>query len=167
MKKIFLLVGIIFLGLLVSCDTRNKYQDLKDYIAKLKHTADLNKKPPARNFIYQPKPAHYQKELSRTPFEETHTSTNQPGAMTNPLNRYPITLLRFVGTVMQGDQIVAYITTPDNKIYQATIGIKIGDHDGTISRIGTHELEISEPVLDDEKPGTKRTVTLQLKDEKL
>lgn len=165
MKKYLLFAGIILFFLLAGCDNRDKFHDLKEHIDQLKQTIELKQKPSSVKIAHQLKPASYQKELSRTPFEETRAATDPAGAAANPLSRYPLTLLRFVGTVVQPSGIIAYISTPDNKIYEAAIGVKIGDRGGTLSKISSTQLEISEPASDTDKTETQRIVTLQLKDE--
>lgn len=166
MKKFSFMIGFILILILVSCG-KEEYRDLKQSIAKLKEDVSLRKKSSPPQIVIEPKAVAYQKETLRTPFEDTLVATAQGSASAalNPMQRYPINLLKFLGTVSMGNRSYAYLGTPDNKIFQVTIGDKIGNHNGTIVKIAPNEIQISEPLLDEGKGDAQRIVTLQLKDE--
>ena len=120
------------------------------------------------NIIAPPLPVTYQKAATRSPFEDINTvsatADNAP-SQTNPLNRYPLNLLRFVGIITENEQIRAYLITPDDKLYSIGIGDIIGDHNGKVGKITPSEMEVVEQFTEGGKPATQRIVTLQLKEE--
>jgi Tfp pilus assembly protein PilP len=166
MKTPIYVCSIVVLLTLAGCQRNHAFQDLQDYLLKVDQEAVIKKAPPKTLPMTQLKPVTYHKESSRTPFEET----NKPRAGTivtsnNPLNRYPLNILRFVGVLTQNEETWGYIQTPDGKLYQVAIGDMIGDRNGKIVKISLNKLEVVEPTIDEEKQNTQRIVTLQLKEE--
>lgn len=163
--NISLLCMLWLLGALLSgCDSKGNFRDLNEYIAKVEQDTATHKKQTA-TAVPELKAVRYQKDSSRTPFEDTIVSNSTASTSRNPINMYPLNLLRFLGTVTENNQVKAYIMTPDNKVYQVTIGDTIGDHEGRIVKITTTKLEVREQPMDDGKQGSQRIVTLQLKNE--
>lgn len=166
MKINFVLLPILMCLslLLLGCDRKEIFPDLEAFILKVeKNSAVSNKK--TANVLPQLKAVTYQKDSSRTPFEDAVVSRSQTTVNRNPLNMYPLNLLRFLGTVTEGGLALAYIMTPDSKVYQVKIGDSVGDQGGKIVEINTTRLEVVEQPMEEGKQGVKRIVTLQLKDE--
>jgi Tfp pilus assembly protein PilP len=136
-RNYLLLIIVAAMMLLLSCGRRDSFQDLRNYIHK---------------------------EISRTPFEDVTIAQGSAISGRNPVIMYALNLLRFLGTVSQDNQIWAYIMTPDNKIYQVTIGNAIGDHNGKIAKISQNELQVIEQTSEEGKQTGQRIVTLQVKE---
>lgn len=161
--KIGFIVILMLLCLLTSCGRREGYSDLKNYVDQLKKnyasTAKKNDSTPKYKLIL----AEYQKGVVRTPFDEGNSSQGKSAA--NPLSGYPVNMLRFVGTVTDGGNVWAYISTPDSKVYKIKEGDIVGDHDGKVMKINSKQIEILEQPIGDEKQDAQRIITLQLKEE--
>lgn len=131
----------------------NKYlQKIKESVA-LKHSY----KPPIIE-IPSPPPIIYTAHPERSPFSMRAPLRN---ASISPLLVYPVSMLKFVGTMTENDYNFAYVIAPDNKLYQVKIGDKIGDN-GVVSRVYPDHMDVLEK---SNESGAQRVVTLQLKDE--
>jgi Tfp pilus assembly protein PilP len=162
----FICVSVIILGL-VGCERRESFHDLRLFLQKVDQDAVSSQGGKQPTMITPPVLVIYVSQPGRTPFEETSSVslTDTASSLTrNPINRYALNLLRFVGVITQNDQVSAYILTPDDKLYSVTIGDIIGDHNGKVVRIDSNELEIVEQGSEGGKPGAQHIVTLQLKD---
>ena len=73
-------------------------------------------------------------------------------------------MLRFVGTVTQNGDTVAFITAPDSRIYQIKVGDVIGDRQGKVVTIDADRISLIEQSAEDGPAGMKRVVTLKLKE---
>jgi type IV pilus assembly protein PilP len=167
-KSIFtswILLGLIAsVFLLSACDNQGKLRDLREYIAKLDKTTLLNQ--PKKDIIasiHVPMPVLYQSATLRDPFEESTISYTEKG-MINPVNAFPLNMLRYAGMIAVGSKRWAVILVPDGRVYQLTLGDPIGDHDGKITKINTDHVEVMEKMTDDTKHISSRLVILQLKD---
>ena len=61
-----------------------------------------------------------------------------------PLLGFPLNALHLVGTILQNDQNFALILTPMGKIYWATVGNQIGQHNGKITAISKDYIDVIE-----------------------
>ena len=77
----------------------------------------------------------YQAETLRSPFTTEEVTTKNKAIASNPLQSYPLSMLRFVGTLFYGTHVSAIMMTPDNKVYQVKQNDIVGDHDGIITNI--------------------------------
>lgn len=157
------LITSLFLS---GCGDNQYVQDLKSYLEELKKSVAKHKKKTDITKIPAPKPVEYQPKVIRSPFE-TSIPTSGKGAITNPLQAFPLSTLIFKGTLSQGTIILGYVLAPDNKLYQVKLGDMIGDHYGKIIKIYPDRIEIQEAVEDASGIAmhtTQRIVTLQLKD---
>jgi Tfp pilus assembly protein PilP len=140
-----------------ACHRSDGNDDLRHYLTELKLTQKVKgKQSPKINFVW-PKTITYKAAKLRSPFVDTSqvTPVIKVGINQNPLQAYPLTMLKFVGTVESQEQTTAYIMTPDTMIYPVTIGNKIADHDGVVTSISDDSVTVQEAGL---------TVTLKLKD---
>lgn len=146
---------------LFSCS--NNQKNLNKYISQLKTSINLkNHKQITPILIFQPPiPISYSSHPERSPFS-TETPLNKVGS---PLLVYPVSMLKFVGTLTKNGIIFAYVVAPDNKLYRVGIGDRMGDHEGVISRITSDRVDVIEKSTEAGENGAQRTVTLQLKDE--
>lgn len=152
---------------LTGCGQKESYHDLHQFLKKVDQDALSSQKSAKVKLIPQPASVTYAKTTVRSPFEE-----NSPAAVKsttdssiNPITRYPLNLLRFVGIISQNNQLQAYIVTPDQKMYPVSVGDTIGDHNGKVVKIDPDKMEIVEQFSEGGKPATQRIVTLQLKEE--
>ncbi|MDR3476512.1 MAG: pilus assembly protein PilP [Gammaproteobacteria bacterium] len=157
-------ISIMLIGL-TGCGRSESFHDLRQFLQKTDQEAIQNEKSKQPSLISQPEAVTYISQSGRTPFEETSSvSLTDTASTRNPINRYPLNLLRFVGVISQNNEVSAYILTPDDKLYSVAVGDIIGDHSGKVVRIDSNELEIVEQASEGGKPATQHIVTLQLKD---
>lgn len=162
-KTKFLFIMLIIICFLIACSNSEQMKKLNAYIGKLKQTVISNKeKQPIE--IPLPKPATYQATATREPFAEKNASDDAKNAA-EPLQAFPLSMLRFVGTLTENNHISAIILTPDNKIYPVMVGDNIGDHHGKIIKIELDRLEVMELESEEGNRATQKIVTLQLKEE--
>lgn len=154
--------GLLLFTLLSACDSNEPANDLQQFANQLKHV-EANKLSKTIAIPLSPS-VTYQADNLRSPFQEPALPTAPVGSISSPLQAYPLTTLRFAGTVTQANNIsIAYILTPDNMIYQVKEGDTIGDHHGKVTRIQSDRLMITEQDSEN-KNQAKRVITLQLKD---
>ena len=61
-----------------------------------------------------------------------------------PLKKYPLNVLKLLGTVVENKNSWAIIATPDGMVYRVPSGAAIGSRNGTIESIGHDEIKIIE-----------------------
>lgn len=163
-SKYPLLSFAIFLILILSsCRDSNQFSDLSEYINQIKQ-GEANK---ADNsvLITPPIPHTYQADNLRAPFQSANQQIKSKGTIVAPLEVYPLSVLRFVGTVSQNHKIsFAYIVSPDNMTYQVKNGDIIGDRKGKIVSINADSINVMEQDIDDKGHPAMRIVTMQLKE---
>ena len=152
--------------LLLSCDRGSAHKDLEDYIAKLKNEEVKDERGGAVKIKHQlpPASAKYESDKHRSPFDVQEAAPVKSGDSSNPLQTYPLDMLRFVGTVSQDGKTKAFISAPDNKIYQIKEGDVICDHDSKSISIESDRISLMEQYTEDGGTTMKRVVTLQLKE---
>jgi Tfp pilus assembly protein PilP len=156
-------VLILVICLLAGCNSQAKLRDLHDYIAKLAKTTTANLKKKDITAMSLPVPAVYQSVALRDPFEESTISYTEKG-MVNPVNVFPLNMLRYAGMLLIADKKWAVIVIPDGRVYQLAEGDLVGDHNGKVTRISADHLEVIEQVIDENQHTTSRLVKLQQKD---
>lgn len=154
------------MSLLTSCDGDKKFKDLHEYIEKLKQPKIAAKDTVAQTKkIRFPVAAKYESSGRRSPFTVIESTTTGKGVVSsNPLQAYPLDMLRFVGTVTQDDTTIAFVTAPDNKIYQVKVGDELGDRQSQVVSINSDNISLTEEVSENGSAPMKRVVTLQLKE---
>lgn len=165
-RKIGLLAVMLGAILLVSCDNNKPFKDIEEKIAKMKQEGvkpDAGSKDSTKKEV-PPETAKYESEKRRSPFEIMDAAPSKGKVSSNPLQAYPLDMLRFVGTVTQNGHTVAFISAPDNKIYQIKAGDIIGDHDSEVINIDADRISLVEHYSEDGSEAMKRVVTLQLKE---
>ncbi len=152
--------------LLTSCDRNKPFKDIQEHIDQLKHAAvkpgDEDKELLTKEAA--PESAKFDAEKRRSPFEVMEAAPTKGKVSSNPLQAYPLDMLRFVGTVTQNGKTIAFISAPDNKIYQIKAGDIIGDHDSEVITIEADRISLMEQYSDNGSAAMKRVVTLQLKE---
>lgn len=161
---LYVLIALFVSFFLVCCSKGEKFKDLESYIKQLEQTT-TGKKPVTSKALITLAPSQYQKASTRNPFAEAIVAHSGADASDHPLKRFQLNLFRFVGTVTKNNQIYAYVIAPDNKVYEVKKGDTIGDHNGRIVNVSPNKLEIIEQFNDEDRSGTERIITLQLKDE--
>jgi type IV pilus assembly protein PilP len=160
------LIFLVAIFLLFSCDQSKPYSDLQSFIDKLQHMevkhddAELVKK---KN---EPEPVSvkYESGARRSPFEMMDVAPTKNIVSLNPLQAYPLDMLRFVGTVSQKGTNIAFVSAPDNKLYQLKVGDIIGDRNSQIVAIESDRISLIEQYTENGNATMKRVVTLQLKE---
>jgi type IV pilus assembly protein PilP len=153
MNKLFCLVylgqhTIIFLCIisLIACSSSNK--DLIKYIHQIKHKKlkDIQPFPvfasvPQFNFSVEPN--------RRNPFKAMNLKKQsdffvpQKSGVTR-LKAYSLDVLKFVGTLSQGEKIWALIRQPDLKIIHVHLGEYVGKNHARIRAINTQFIKLEE-----------------------
>ena len=159
MKNLILRIVILlsFMMVLTACGDKAHEREVKQYVEQTRLAAKNNKStlPPIE---YQlPKPIKYSRGTSAI------GSTTNKAVAGKPLLNYPLKSLKFVGTMSQNRQTWVYIMTPDNMIYGAKEGDKIGNTYGKIIKIAADHIVVNEPVTEGGKP-MERKVTMELKE---
>jgi type IV pilus assembly protein PilP len=157
---------LMLVSMLVLTGCSSGESDLQTYIEQLKQTKFPTNKSSQPISTTAPKPVTFKAGALRSPFEGA-TSLGLPKAviMANPLLGYPLTMLRFIGTMSQKNVDYAFILTPDNVVYQVKKGDSIGDRQGKVLEVKESQLNISERVSQTGSTAGDRVVTLKLKEE--
>lgn len=151
-------------ALLFGCDRNNRLADLHRYMNNVKKSDSVTKiasLPPITPSFTQP--VTYKANAIRAPFQLNIEPNNQRVAGSGPLQSFPLTALKFVGTAAEGNMVTAYILTPNNMIFQVKKGDVIGEHYGKIINILPSTITVEENKAGDKGKGSK-IVELQLKD---
>lgn len=159
------LLGLLFLtSMLLGCDSGS--DDLEAYVKNLRATQGPAVQKTLDNGLPTPVASKYEADAPRPPFvEPEHMKAEKKSEAINPLFGYPITMLRFVGTVTQNGSTYAYVTTPDNLLFKIGVGDRLGDQKGIVVEILADRIKVEER---DQVPGKKamsHMVTLRLRDE--
>lgn len=167
-KTGFMIVFMTTIFLLFSCDRSSSQEDLDDYLGKLK-SAKLDGSTKSSDTVKlmnaaPPTPIKYNAGTRRSPFVVLEAAPAKGNTTTNPLQAYPLDMLRFVGTVTQNGKTMAFISAPDNRIYHITVGDVIGDHNSKVVTIESERVSLMEEYSESGATPMKRVVTLQLKD---
>lgn len=156
--------GAVFL--LFACDGSQPYKDLRTYIDQLKQSGAT--KPTAgdekEEKLTPPATAAYQSDTRRSPFEVMEAAPAKGRVSSNPLQAFPLDMLRFVGTVTKNSTTVAFVSAPDNRIYEVKVGDVIGDRDSEVVTIDSDRISLTENYSENGKSAMKRVVTIQLKE---
>lgn len=161
-EKIFILLCWLTL-FLTSCE-QNRFSDLKKYIETTRQEKIAHFKKDIFVSI-KAHPANYQVS-ARTPFGAKGGLTpNKMNVNINPLQAYPLSMLRFVGTVTIGKITTGYVKSPDNMVYQVKVGDLLGDNHGQVKNIYSDRIDVLEKQKQANNTEKEQVVTLQLKDQ--
>lgn len=166
-KSGFTMIFFWSLFLLFACDGNQPFQDIKTYIEQLKQAkVDTSEdgKPVQATDIPEPEQVKFKEQIKRSPFDVLDAGPAKSGALTNPLQAYPLDMLRFVGTVTKDGTTVAFVAAPDNKIYQVKVGDVMGDRDAKVLSIDSDRISLMEETTDANNAAIKQVMTLQLKE---
>ncbi len=154
--------GFMLIAMLSSCESLEHTNGLQQFASQLKQAE--SKKTIKKIPIKLSPPVTYQANTLRSPFQEPATPVSPKESLSTPLQAYPLTTLRFAGTVTQaGNTSIAYILTPDNMIYQVKVGDTIGDNNGKVTHIYADRLLLTEQDTGNKNQAV-RIITLNLKD---
>lgn len=165
-KSGFILIFSSAIFLLFACDGNQPFKDIKSYIHQLKEakvSTIVDGKPLVKE-IKPPKEVIFKEKTRRSPFDVIDAGPAKVGTLTNPLQAYPLDMLRFVGTVTKDGVTVAFIAAPDNKIYRVKVGDVLGDRDSKVLSIDSDRMSLMEEKADDSSATIKQVMTLQLKE---
>jgi type IV pilus assembly protein PilP len=71
-----------------------------------------------------------------------------PNRRKQPLENFPLDSLNMVGTIGQGDSLVALVAAPDKVTYRVRPGMYLGQSDGRVVSVSADRIEIVELVPD-------------------
>lgn len=133
--------------LLVSCTGDN--DDLRHYIddVKNRNTREVKLTP---KFAVLSVFRFPEKEDRRSPFKpvnlkkQVNSDTPNAKRQGQPLEAFPLDALKFVGTLMQGDEAWALIEQPNMEITRVRIGDYMGQNYGRIVAIESDSLQLIE-----------------------
>lgn len=135
---------LIVMMVLSGCGGDVSERELKTYINTLKARAAAKEGVKIKPIIWQlPTPVTYKPNGYTI---STSTSTANLN-VSNPLNACPLSALKFVGTLMEDNEISAYIMTPDNMVYLVKTGDAIGEEYDKIIKIDDRHLVIDKKTL--------------------
>ena len=164
--QLFQSIMLVSIALFLFGCEDSQVKDLRARVESMKKTEHPDIQPKTETELTIPVSASYHPDAVRAPFLQSGTLTRgKDGALANPLLTYPLTMLRFVGTVSQGKTTYAFVATPDNLIYQIKQGDAIGDHEGRVVSVTADRLNIVEQTNEGGKSAEQRIVALQLRDE--
>jgi type IV pilus assembly protein PilP len=168
MKKGPFIIIIAFVSLVSIAMIHHNFKHisyLHDYISHLKQSAIKQRAQFKTTVIVPPNPTFYEAGNLPIPFGDfTAAAPESAINAENPLLSYPVNVLRFVGTLSQGNTVSAFVVAPDNVVYQVSLGDAIGPHHGKVMRIDQQRLDVVEIDNNTGKP-KEILVTLQLKEE--
>lgn len=154
--------------LLMACSENSSSQKFKKYIGSLRKDISVKKiKSSALELnITPPVPVRYTVIPSKDPFAigEIPAPKKSGGNNSNPLLIYPVTMLKFLGTMFYNGNSFAYVLTPDHKLRQVKTGNLIGDHNGKVTDISYDRIEVTEYDVEAGKPSVPHKIILKLKD---
>lgn len=156
-------ITLFIMPILLSCSSEEN--KLKNYVRNLKTSIlqSYGKKEPPPLDLKMPEPISYTSQKGRSPFNpETTELTNK---LASPLLIYPVSMLKFVGTVLENGKESAYVIAPDTKLYQIREGDKVGIRNGIVKTITYDQVVILEKNPEVTDKGATQIVTLQLKEE--
>jgi len=161
-----IIVVLAAVFLLYACDGSQPFKDLRVYIDNLKHA---NVQPDTKEKVITteemaPASVKYESETRRSPFEVMGSAPAKGIDSSNPLQAYPIDMLRFVGTVTQNGKTTAFVSAPDNKIYQVKEGDILGDNEEKVISIESDRISLMEQESEIGSNGMKHMVTMQLRE---
>lgn len=125
--------------LLPACQGKDQKEDLQHFIATIEQQPIA--KPIAQPQLQLPVKVIYQAANSKDPFQAIQAvmaNYTQP-----PVTRFPLSALRLVGTISDGNNSWAAIATPDGKVYRVARGDIIGNEGGKATTITRSELKIT------------------------
>jgi len=139
-KLILLILGlciIVMIGL-NACSSNDKFHSLRVKLAKIKLAREKQSRKFSEAEVKLPAPVTY----GFSNYSATHLGNGTVNKMISPLQAYPLSQLKFIGTISQNDELFAYIETPDGKTFSVKKGDFIGDQCGKITKIDPTRVEV-------------------------
>lgn len=160
--------------LLAGC-SGDDMEDLKSYIAQVK-ARPASKIPPLPTFeTYVTVPyaaAHLRDPFA--PFMDMPDKPEGPGAGTGakppithkpePLEKFPLDGLKFVGILERNNERWAIITAPDKLVHRVKVGNYLGQNYGRITSISETRIELMETVADSQGSWVERPAALSVEE---
>lgn len=164
-KNKFHLIWLCILFLLMTgCGQSHSAKDLKIYIEQLKKKMLVESAQRKPVQLVPPQAVQYQSETKRNPFSPILSSTTEsPTGKAESIHAFPLNMIRFVGTVVEGNKTWAIMMTPDDRLYQVTVDDMIGNPPSKVTKVGMDHIEVLEVTIDENQRETQRLVTLKLK----
>ena len=152
--------------LLVGCGGDAPPEDLRQYVENFKQSSKVSAKKSQDPQLKPLLPVIYKAEPLRAPFEKEALKEVGKKVAATPLQAYPISVIKLLGTITEGSETYAYVVTPDQMTYRVNEGDRIGDRQGVVTSIQPGQVNVMEQDADVEKGSShmQRLVTLQLKE---
>lgn len=159
----FLLLAISPL-LLTGCGGDAVPKDLKQYVENIKQEVINGKNKKQIIAIKSPVPFVYQAEPLRAPFDKKDETGVDQRVYASPLQAYPLSVLKLVGTITSGGDTYAYVTAPDQITYKIVPGDKIGNREGVVTSVLPGRVNVMEMDSENGNSSMQRITTLELKE---
>ena len=159
---IIFILSLILLSSLTACGKKEKKNaDLHKFISELKTKISSTTKPAAAMKVEKPDVYTFANQhhpfIEKNRFVTPNTGKDASNKSEYPLQNYKTASLRLIGALHSKNKKWALVETPDDAVYQITLGMPVGSEGGVVSEISPSQIVI--------KNGTKK-FTLYLKHNK-
>lgn len=148
---------IIMVCCLAACK-KNKMQDLHTF-AKSTEKSMGSKKAVIQKPDLKPVITFSKNNVQRDPFE---SGRQKETGNLSPLQKYPLTALKLVGIMANGNVYWAVFSLPDGQVLDVSVGGVVGQNNGKISRITQDEVTIIETNKNELGGRAVREITLKI-----
>ena len=160
---------VVLFVLIIIIKPGNNIDDLQAYVKALpSQPRDYSADAELKHIDLPPSLRYNGNDLS-SPFAKAtkvkrsdKSSTNQ----TNSIESYPLSTLKFVGTIQKDGQAFAFLQAPGGLIYQVAVGDHISEKHLQVVNITEDKIVIAEQEMIAGKLVTKRLKSLDLKEQK-
>lgn len=150
--------------LLTGCGGDSVPKDLQQYVKNIKQDVEKRKNNKQLVAIKSLVPFVYQAEPLRAPFDKKDETSVNKRVYASPLQAYPLSVLKLVGTITSGGDTYAYITAPDQITYKIVPGDKIGNREGVVTSVLPGRVNVMELDSENGNSSMQRITTLELKE---
>jgi Tfp pilus assembly protein PilP len=159
-KILLFIVGIFVIAIvcLNACSSGDKFHSLRAKLAKIKLAREKSSHKYSLVEVRIPTPVTYGYDATQM---GNKAAVNKLGA---PLQAVPLSQLKFIGTITEDNELLAYIATPDGNTYSVKKGDMIGDQYGRIVNIDSTKIEVTEKELAKGNKVVEKIVVMQLKE---
>lgn len=174
MKKVLLIVEILFFALLLSsCGNSGQFQDLQEFMAETKRRPQGQIEPLPTFRPYQP--FAYSAMTLRSPFEKPvpvdenatkggRSVAPDPNRVKEFLEGFNVTSLKMVGSITKGGKLWALIDNGEGSVVPATLGNYLGKNNGKIISTDPSQIELMEIVSDGSNGWVERPRIIKLEE---
>ncbi|NWG87979.1 MAG: pilus assembly protein PilP [Hydrogenophilaceae bacterium] len=143
---------LLLLGLLSGCGSQDGFDDLRQFMdeAGKKNAPKVKPLPPPRphdTFVYQA-------DQVPDPFSPRSLKGGQAaageadaGRPRSSLEEFPLEGLRITGVIERNGAFQALVVSPDNRLFAAKVGDRIGQNGGVITAISYKGMKVKERIM--------------------